>query len=262
MFQSFIKRDWKNSNPHLLLLSKFIRPHGSDDFLSERWAEVLGEQALWAISKFQKDGYLQEASLSEKLDYKYIVSDLKAILKEKGLKHTGNKGDLIERLITADQSGMQDSVNGLSVWILSSIGNSLAEEFITYLETERGKAEAEVLTHLKNKRFREASSCMAAYEARQVFPRGIGIDWTKYDTKQDEKILTYIFTQAPKLINGTKADDLEHLRVAAGLKYLWGNPRFMYLGKDFQTKIHLDAQKIATMLWFHANYLQELDLIT
>jgi hypothetical protein len=57
----------------------------------------------------------------------------------------------------------------------------LAKQIRAERNAEKEQAEQEALTHLLAHRFLEASRCAINYEAKQVFQRGVGIDWKKVD---------------------------------------------------------------------------------
>ena len=71
MLRSLFGFDWRKSNPHLLLLSKFLHRQTADYFEeSENWKTVLGESPKQAIKRFIDEGMLAHANLNAQLDYK------------------------------------------------------------------------------------------------------------------------------------------------------------------------------------------------
>lgn len=82
---------------------------------------------------------------------------------------------------------------------------------------ELAAAEAAALKHLGERRFENAARVVAAYEARQPIPRGIGVKWSNPDVTLDVAALRSIFDgddDPPVLI-----------RTAAAMMYLWGVSR-------------------------------------
>ena len=153
-----------------------------DDFaLSESWKAALREDPKQAIKRFLDEGMSVEADLSARLDYKFKVTELKNLLKVRGLPVSGRKNDLIQRLIQADSKGMKQAVAGLVVLLCSERGQEIAEQFLASEKSKRDKTEQQVMQHLRQRKFKEASMAVASYEAEQVFPRGLGVDWQHHN---------------------------------------------------------------------------------
>ena len=74
------------------------------------------------------------------------------------------------------------------------------------------------------RQFRQASQAVATYEAQQVFPRGLGMDWANHDPTHDAMILDAIFTRTPQLIAPLHGASLDALRIAAGMQALFARP--------------------------------------
>jgi len=93
----------RKEQAELLLLSKFLYPQALDYFKeTSYWDEVLKEPQISIIERFIKDGLITNASSSSVMDYQYNTTKLKSMLKERGLKVSGLKADLIKRLVSAD----------------------------------------------------------------------------------------------------------------------------------------------------------------
>lgn len=246
--------DWRKSKAHLLLLSKFIQPRQRDDFAaSDYWTPVLGEPAMHAIRRFISDGMLAQADLSAQLDYRFKAGELKRLLKERGLSVTGRKLDLIGRLVQADANGMRHIASDVTVLHCSDRGREIAEQFIANEKGKRSGIENQVLKHLRSRNFKEASVAVASYEAEQVFSRGIGIDWKHHNPARDISILNTIFSNTPKILSSLSKRQLEALRHAAGMIYLWGTGRAVeWLPSDLETDLLMDNDAAARMLVFHA----------
>jgi len=256
MFSQAQEKDWQNSPVHLLLLSKFRNSSSLDRYRkADYWEEVLKEKPLKVIERFIKEGMLEPAGLQELVSYKFNASELKSLLKEKGLKVSGRKDDLVQRLIENDEQLMRDSTKDLIFYCCTNDGIKLVDH---YLEGERKKKESvdsAILDLLAKKEFSEAVRVVAQYEASQVFPRGLGIDWKNYDVKSDTESLKVIFEKTPGILNGIEKDQLATLRQAAAMMELWGKSTAKHwLPDDFQTGIHLDGEVASRMLVSHARH--------
>jgi hypothetical protein len=149
MFGWLRKKKWRASPEHLLLLSKFRyvdspSRYGDADY----WEVALKEKPLKVIEQFIKEGMLEPADLQELVDYKFRASDLKAMLKEKGLKVSGRKEELIKRLIDNDAQAMREATKGLDLYRCTTEGARLAENYLEAEKAKRAATEQEVLNLL------------------------------------------------------------------------------------------------------------------
>lgn len=256
MLRALFGFQWRKSNAHLLLLSKFLNPKMVDEFSeSDAWKAALGESPKKAIKRFLDQGMLTQADLSVQLDYKFSSNELKDMLKKRRLSVVGRKGDLIQRLIQADPQGMKQAVSGLTVLICSEQGREIAEHYLANEKAKRREVEQQVMEYLRRRNFKDASVAVAAYEAEQVFPRGIGIDWHHHDPSHDVAILNAIFDCKPKILKNLNESQSNTLQVVAGMMYLWGtNQGKEWLPPNFETKLTMGNDAAARMFLFHALY--------
>ena len=128
-------------------------------------------------------------------------------------------------------------------------------------DEKRAKVEKQVIEHLTKRMFKEAILTVAAYEAEQTHPRGIGIDWKHYNPNHDVEMLKTIFeSKPPKIIVRLRNEKLEALRVAAAMMTLWGkNKAKKWLPADFKTDLSFDVDTIARMRNFHATHRATLE---
>lgn len=261
MFDWLKKTDWKSSQPHLLLLSKFMRGDSPAHYVTAKhWQSILKEEPKKAIKRFIKEKMLEPAGLAELLHFKFKASELKNMLKVRQLKVSGRKLELITRLINFDKDGMIEATKGLHLLRCSSEAMRIAEEYISREKERRSTTETEVLRFLEIGEYINAVRTVVAFEASQVFPRGLGIDWNNYDVDSEIKALKTIFDKKPRILDNIDNDRLEKLRVAAGMMKLWGtNTTASWLPKDFITGIHLDGDSAARMLVFYAYHLRNIE---
>lgn len=240
--------DWKKSKAHYELLSKFIKCESfdkltQDDYWASAWKEVLKESPQKAIERFIKDGYLETAKLPEALDYLYKATELKAFCSERGLKVSGRKAELIERLIAADKENMTQKIGKARLYCCSDVGRVIAEEYITKKRTDKENAQSITIDALKKKDFLRAAKSMIDYEAQQVFQRGMGINWKNVDASEYTRGLTTLFTSSPRILSDVSIENLEHIRQAAGFNYLWGQRNLDLISgfSDFSTRFDNDS---------------------
>lgn len=216
--------DWRTSPAHWLLLTKFLYPQEVDRLAQdESWKRALGEEPVKAIERFIVQGLLEPLEVSELLGRRYKVSDLKEMLRQRGLTLSGPKEEMISRLIAADPEGMKASVSGLTVLRCSSQGREFAHEYLAREQAKRHQLEQHMISDLRRRKFREAVMRMASYEAEQVFPRGMGIDWKHYNPSRDVEFLRVVFQAKPKRLAHLTAAQLENVRIAVGMRVLIWN---------------------------------------
>lgn len=256
MLRSLFGFEWRKSNAHLLLLSKFLHLKTVDNYAeSDSWETALGESPRQAIKRFLDEDMLVQADLSTQLDYKFKAAELKEMLKKRVLAVSGRKGDLIQRLIQADPAGMKQAVSGLTLLLCSESGRQTAEQYLASEKAKRSEIEQQIMEYLQQRKFREASVTVASYEAEQVFSRGIGMDWKHHDPARDIAILNTIFGSKPKILTRLDDGQLHPLRLAAGMIYPWGTNQVKeWLPPNCETGLVMDNDAAARMFVFHASH--------
>jgi predicted DNA binding CopG/RHH family protein len=121
-------------------------------------------------------------------------------------------------------------------------------------DEKRAKVEKQVIEYLTKRKFKEASLTVAAYEAEQTHPRGIGIDWKHYNPNHDIEMLKTIFeSKPPKIIVRLGNEKLEAVRIAAAMMALWGESKAKkWLPTDFETGLPFDNDTAVRMIKFQA----------
>lgn len=250
----------KRSPAHLLFLSKFLKPLSLDHYYdSDYWEPALEAPPKQVIRRFLSENLIEQVDLPEFPNYKYKVSDLKSILRELGLPVSGRKSELIQRLIENDPHGAEDMVRGLEIVQCTEKGRRIAERYLAQEAQKRASVEDQTFRALKKGKFYEASEMMAAFEARQVFSRGIGIDWNNYDPSRDVEMLEMIFAAQPNILSSLNNEQMEHLRPAAGMMYLWGiSQATAWLPSSLETNLELDNDTAARMIMFYASHKRNI----
>lgn len=252
--------DWKKSHPHLELLSKFLTGSSPSWYLNDaRWEPVLREKPEQAIKRFVDNGALVRGDLSQHVNHVFKTPDLKAMLKERGIKVSGTRAEQVARLVEHDPEGMKQATRDAVVYACSETGAKLVRDYLAYQEKTLADAEQDVRARLTRKDFDGASRAVARFEATKVFPRGLGTDWQKYDTKPDVFALSVIFGEIPEILSAMQPTDIEPLRLAAAFMYLWGTNRAEGLLFGLATGIALDAETAARMFIFLAEHRKNIE---
>jgi len=226
---------------HLSLLSEFSKRRPAEPALpghwADRWREALGESEEQAIRRFVEAGLLTRCSLSERLDWKVRYVELKQMLKERGLKPSGNKVQLIERLCQADPKGMETAVAGVNLLRCSEAGQDLASSFIASREHMRNAA----LNALCEGELDSAVRTVCDFHDALGFPEDLF-----FPTKPNLSDLRRAFSVRPTILAGVTDETLEELRVAAGMAFLGLGTD--WLPDNFETGIRLKGDAAVRMI--------------
>jgi len=260
MFRFMKGFNWKDSEPHLLMLSKFI--HGQESSYFVKWGEwenVLNESPQNAIKRFVEEKMLINADVETVVSYKYKVTDLKHLLRERKLPVSGTKDELVQRIVDAAKAGILKLTAGIELLVCTQLGHEIAERYVTSQKEKRLKIEQQIKDYLAKRMFKEASLTVANFEAEQVFARGLGVDWKHYNPNRDVEILKTIYDKKPEILNQLDDSKLEFFRLAAGMMLLWGESRATkWLPPDFETGLRLDQDTAARMFLFNAQSIATL----
>lgn len=252
--------NWRPGDAHLLFLSKFIVGQQVEHMMNDYWQGPLKELPTVAIQRFIGMGWLVPASLAAKMGSRFKAGDLKPLLKERNLRVSGRKDELIDRLIAADMHGMEALVKGMNVYECSPEAREVAEKYKLEQAQLRAITENKALEQLRARDFQGASLTVTTYEAKQVFSRGMGIEWSKSDTSRMVEQLESIFQLKPKILDGLAESEWGAVRVAAGMMALWGTRTAKeWLPEGFIGLEKFDADTTVRMLLFASNHKRELD---
>jgi hypothetical protein len=253
-------KGWRSSPAHLLLLSKFRNGDSPMRYRdADYWETVLGEKPANVIEQFTMEGMLERAGLPELIAYKFKTSDLKSRLRDNGLKVSGRKEELVQRLIDNDAKAMSEATKDIKLYRCTATGMQLAENYLASEKTKRESAERDAFELLARDECSKAARVVAQYEASQVFPRGLGINWKSYDETSDVESLRTMFDSTPAILRSIEEIRLKPLRLGAGMMQLWGTNRARdWLPDGFDTGIHLDADAACRMFVFYASHLRRM----
>lgn len=123
---------------------------------------------------------------------------------------------------------------------------------------KRNNVENQAMEYLKQRKFREAIEMVAAYQSDQDFHQETGI-YLDHNPARDIAILTTIFDSKPKILAGLKEDQVEPLRLAAGMATIFGKADgTKWLPDDFEIGLSMYNDAAVNMLIFHATNKYEI----
>jgi len=174
-----------------------------DDGLRQKWAGLLGPVEP-VIGRFVSEGLLEDAPLAEKLARTHSVADLKALLRERGLKVSGAKNSLVYRLL---QALPPDKARGLGtaseVYRATALGAERIEGHRKRREQDRQRTEQTAIDHLQRGQLEAARRVVEDYDARQLYPRltrepaqgsPVGISFSLSDDRVPRRLLAGQYT--------------------------------------------------------------------
>jgi len=163
-----------------------------DERLQNTWMPIAGPLEH-NIALFISEGLIEEASLKEKLESKFRVADIKALLEKHCIPAKGKKSELIAKFLDAlPYATAAKEVADVRLYRATEEGRKRIYSYLRQKEMARKAMENEALVRLMKGDVVGAGQRIALYESRQVFPRGAGIDWAKGMPETFLKIAGYL----------------------------------------------------------------------
>ena len=247
--------NWKGSEGHIFLLSKFIRAQESKYFYSnkEYWGRILDESPQKAIKRLVEEEMLVRPSLDFLVSYKYKVTELKGMLKQYGMPISGKKDELTNRIIQTDKEAMGKLVSEIELLVCTQPGREIAEQYKASENEKRTKVEKQVFDYLTQRMLGEASLLAGSYIDSLMETRGLGKSWKRPSPEFEAGLLKIIFNNKPEILSKLDETRLETLRMGAAMLELLGtNSDTKWLPPNFETGLTIDNDSAARMLLFNA----------
>lgn len=245
---------------HLALLARFQHAADPDEVALPYWDSVLPQPVAATLAAFRRQGWLIDAPWQAVFASRHRVDELKPLLRERGLKVSGKKDELIARLLEADPEAMKARVAQVKAWTLSAEAAEAVAHYTANDRAAKAQAHASALAALQAGHSRDAIAAIVDYERTQVFPRGLGIDWNDESMAAALLPRTEAILQAsPGILREVPPEALPALRVAAAMMHLTGeNAAKAWLPADLVGHPRLDLDTAARMVLFHGSHAAEL----
>lgn len=221
-----LEGDVRASAPHLLLLSKFMHGATAESFAGDFWNLALAEDSQEAIKRFRAGGLIEPASVVQKLGMTLGSKDTKEKARNLGLKVSGTKAQVLERITKELPETAALMVKDVQAWSCTESGRALAVAYMDEIALARTQAQAESMRLLRAGDFNAAAALVKAFEFRQVFSRGLNVNWPNRDVGEWSAELTLVAEARPALLKGLSEDDMFELGTAAAMGSLWGENRY------------------------------------
>jgi len=244
---------WQDSPAHLLLLRHFLDGGQAKHLRDEQWRPVLNEPVPDALARFIAEGVLVQATLAQSAHATVNAHQAKEMARNLGLKVSGRKSEVIQRVLDASPDAVQTAMGTVDVLICGQEATNVVQRYLVRCSAAKEAMEEATLELVKEHRFVEAAQCVGRYEAAQVFGRGIGIDWSS-DRPGTVTQLDTMFTVSPKILKELDRAELEPLRVGAAMMMLLGtNTAKKWLPTGMKGVARFDLDTAARMLVFRAS---------
>jgi hypothetical protein len=206
---------WKESPAHLDLLSKFGRGRDLAQVMDWQYVrEAIGESTKKALDRFQAQGMLIPCTVEESLENQLKVSDIKPLLKERGHKVSGNKMELLKRLVEADPKYAHDVASQRQMVKCSPEAINILENYF-----ER-RAEAEARAKQKCFDYLIAKDIPSAYLVYIEYQREFQ-DQRSSPSDHEAKEIDVAMTACPDSLKSLDQAMLLRLQSTVALKRLW-----------------------------------------
>ncbi|MHB1953172.1 MAG: SAP domain-containing protein [Sulfobacillus sp.] len=203
-----VPTNWASSQPHLALLEKFLSAREVKDWFLELWEPAFGTNTQRVIDGLVAHGALELAP---------TIADLKVMLSSRGLKVSGKKAELIQRLLEADPKGMEVSYAHRMILRCTPAASQVVGRWKSECESAYETATDNVIAALRNRDFKEAIRTADVYRKNKfVLPRtpeaaAMMIKSAPRSLKERANDLAAVFTMRPKILRELQPEQWEGL---------------------------------------------------
>jgi hypothetical protein len=235
-----------------LLFLKRFQTAGAVDWVDQSsrsaasWKVALGESEADAFRRFVSLGLVIQCPLPETVEYRFTAASLREMVRSRGLKRSGTKRAMANRLCAADPAGMREAIGTASVWRCAAEALKLVAEF----DNRKEQMQASVLEALRARDLHRAVARVEDFDAELGFPKDplftMPPDWK-------ESALIDIFDVKPAILGEIPADALRELRLAAAMDLLGCE---YHLPDEIRNeRLSLETKVAARMIWFRAKQI-------
>lgn len=223
--------NWKESATHIQLLEAFSKPRDVNQVLDWQFLrQTLGEKTENAIERFVREGVLIPATLDESLGAILQVADLKKMLQAHDLRQTGNKSELIKRLLESAPKTGEDVAKQHRVLKCSEPIQAWLIERKNEKEKQLEIAQRESFERLKEGNAKDAYKVYAKYQKQYSY----GFEANTYMVEE----LQFITSSCPSVLGDLSSENKRLLQAASAMRILWReNKAEFWLPEGFTTAV-------------------------
>lgn len=190
---------------------------------NQGWEEALGTSVADVVSFFKEKNLIRSASASE--DVKYLasylipVSELKTLLKQEGLRVSGKKDDLINRLLEHKPKLLVAALPEEPLFITTASGSALVSEGVNTRHSRRELYELTILDLIHEGKINDAVEAWNQYVQDEPFASSVDSE----HIDREIRILNAIRHEAcAYLASRMPLEAINALRTYASIRHICG----------------------------------------
>jgi len=212
-----VPTNWASSQPHLALLERFLSAREAKDGVPDFWAPAFGMSPQRVIDGMVAHGELEPVPLLEKVEICHTVAELKKILSSRGLKVSGKKAELVQRLLEADPKDMEKLYAHRMILRCTPAASQAVSRWEAQQVTDLETATDDVIAALRNRNCKAAIRSADAYRSNKFEPpvhpaqEAMTIHPAPRSIEERADDLATVFTMRPKILEGLQPEQWEGL---------------------------------------------------
>jgi hypothetical protein len=255
--KEIILDDSLSSPNYQMLLSLFAKPCFIANITrnEEKWFSLLNIPSRKAINFLISKQLIETATVEERIVKKYKLSELKTIVKTKGLKLAGKKEELAKRILEVSFDEMNSATAGMELYKCTCEGKEIAERYIQKRDNARLDASRLILSLLEKGEYSEAVSIGRSYYE----PEMALIDtFTVQDISSDLYKVNVIMNETPGILANVEYTVIHRIRLAVVLSCFPPLAYFDTIPNDLVAGTNFDWDTAIRMLRFYIDNKMEL----
>ena len=197
----------------LRLLEAFSKPTDIPQLL--RWWTSNIDNPSAVVEKWISDGILVTADAEAVLSKIFQIHQLKELLQNRNLPLSGNKPELIKRLLDNDKLGMEEILSDHKLFLRSPESQKIIDECKQQIKSAFEFAKQKCFELLKEGKAKDACKVFVAYQRYVNDP--------KYQISPDTvREIQCALESTPQILSNFSPEIAKMLQVMAGMKKLWG----------------------------------------
>ena len=206
-----------------------------------------------AVKELERTGMVVRPTAVQRLEGDLTLAQLKGLCRSRNLKLSGKKPELVARLAETDLSEIDQLAPLGDKYICSKAGRELAEAYKQRMKSEKLDTQLRSADLLDARDIKGAVKLVCEYEARQVFQRGMGVNWTS--GTEGLPVVKSIYSAQKAFLHAVSPGDLANIRLVAALDFLWGEEVTFIPDRDRPVRgCRYSLGIAARQLQFHHNH--------
>lgn len=247
----------------VFFLSKFYKPRTIDDFISgDLWYKFLNQNPKETIKSLYNEGFLKKTPYYDYIFVSTTIAKLKPICKDRNLRVSGTKSQLIDRIIEFDSNNLKEIFGENRYIQCTGKGQKLVELYREEERVRKEKAINAIWNFLKINQYLEAVRASHNYFSNSLDPYHELKDGISIKSLETEHVdfLKTVETSNPKYLQKFKITDLSQYREITQFSHLFGwKNEYLQLLEDKPGGLQQSYNPlISKALYTHAMFIRDL----